>query len=61
MATCVDNNVYNEKWEYTPFKQIKNVANNICLDVNDLNPQDYVFAQECNTDSETQKWIIEAN
>lgn len=59
MASCLDNDAYNEKWEMTPFDQIRNVNLDLCLDYGNLNAQDHVFAQKCNTQSETQKWIIE--
>lgn len=59
MASCLDNDAYNEKWEVTPFDQIRNVNLDLCLDYGNLNAQDHVFAQKCNTQSETQKWIIE--
>lgn len=59
MASCLDNDAYNEKWEVTPFDQIRNVNLDLCLDYANLNAQDHVFAQKCNTQSETQKWIIE--
>ncbi|XP_055307732.1 polypeptide N-acetylgalactosaminyltransferase 1 isoform X2 [Sitodiplosis mosellana] len=61
MAACLDNDAYNEKWEITPFDQIRNKNSDLCLDYSNLNPQDHVFALKCNAQSETQKWVIENN
>lgn len=59
MAACLDNDAYNEKWELTPFDQIRNVNLDLCLDYVGLNPQDHIVAQKCSAQSETQKWVIE--
>lgn len=59
MASCLDNDDYNEKWEFTVHDQIRNVNSNLCLDYDNLNAQDHVFVQKCNTQRDTQKWIIE--
>lgn len=59
MAACLDNDAYNEKWDITPFDQIRNINLDLCLDYFDLNAQDSIFAQKCNSQSETQKWLIE--
>lgn len=59
MAACLDNDTYNEKWEITPYSQIRNTNLDLCIDYNNLNSQDHVFAQKCNANSETQKWTIE--
>ncbi|XP_031621916.1 polypeptide N-acetylgalactosaminyltransferase 1-like, partial [Contarinia nasturtii] len=62
MAACFDNDAYNEKWEFLEnSSQIRNVVNNICLDYSGLNAQDNIFAQECDSRSETQKWRVETN
>lgn len=61
MAACLDNDAFNEKWELTPFDQIKNKNLDLCLDYENLNPQDHVFAQKCNDQSKTQKWRIGHN
>lgn len=59
MAPCLDNDLYNEKWELTPYSQIRHINSDLCLDFENLNPQDHLFAQKCNEYSETQKWQIE--
>lgn len=59
MASCLDTDAYNEKWEMTPSEQIRNVNLDLCLDYSNLNVQDHIVVQKCNSQSETQKWIIE--
>lgn len=56
---CLDNDEYNEKWEMTPFKQIRQTKLDLCLDYENLNAQDHIFATKCNAYSETQKWAVE--
>lgn len=59
MAPCLDNDLYNEKWELTPHNQIRHANSDLCLDYEHLNSQDHIFAQKCNQLRETQKWQIE--
>lgn len=59
MVACLDNDAYNEKWEVTPFDQIRNINLDLCLDHFNLNPQDHVFARKCDIHSKTQKWVVE--
>lgn len=59
MAACLDNDAYNEKWEFTETDQIRNANFDLCLDYGNLNPQDHVYVQTCNAQSETQKWTME--
>lgn len=59
MASCLEIDSYNEKWEFTAFQQIRNIHLNLCLDYDNLNAQDHIVVTKCNTQSETQKWIID--
>lgn len=58
MTSCLDIDAYNEKWELTTTNQIRSTNSNLCLDYEDLNPQDNIFVRKCDKNSETQKWII---
>lgn len=58
MAPCVENDRFNEKWELTEFDQIRQINLNLCLDTENLNAQDHVFVRTCDSDRETQKWMI---
>lgn len=58
MTPCLDNDKYNEKWEITSANQIRQIELDMCLDSENLNSQDHVFARKCDPTSQTQKWKI---
>lgn len=59
MAPCLSDDGYNEKWEITPNNQLRQVNLNLCLDIGNLNPQDHIYATECDDKKDSQKWILQ--
>lgn len=58
MAPCLSEDGYNEKWEITAQKQLRQVNLDLCLDTENLNAQDHVYATKCDETKESQKWIF---
>lgn len=58
MAACVENDRYNEKWELTEHHQIRQINLDMCIDSENLNPQDHVFVRKCDPNRDSQKWMI---
>lgn len=59
MAQCHENDDYNESWELTEHSQLRHLTTDLCLDCANLNAQEFVYAQKCDAQSETQKWSID--
>lgn len=58
MVPCANDEKYNEKWEVTEHQQLRHMQTKLCLDTENLNPQDHVFATECDEKKESQKWLF---
>uniref|UniRef100_A0A1A9WWG0 Polypeptide N-acetylgalactosaminyltransferase n=1 Tax=Glossina brevipalpis TaxID=37001 RepID=A0A1A9WWG0_9MUSC len=58
MASCFDNDDYNEKWYYDHNYRLRHFPTGLCLDHRGLRQSDYVRVAPCDSQSKTQSWIF---
>ncbi|CAD7013671.1 polypeptide N-acetylgalactosaminyltransferase 1 [Ceratitis capitata] len=58
MVPCMDNDDYNEQWSYEE-EHIIHLNTGLCLDHKELRSSDEIQVARCDSDSETQRWIIQ--